>query len=288
MKFFVYQIISVVTAIKYGCNDISKNSKSQCYVQAMQQSKKPINLSQAVKCCLSNTVGNDRVFTVPIMQFKELGPAYQKQHHRKFPNGPHLTPQAYKHEPALCYPKNEKHLTNFYNFLKEFNQRKLASIDKRWNCFLTNDYQSSDGERNFCKTVLNKYVKLGERSLRKDVCEQDHDGRIFPYSKRHHRDKRRNREMLLNDITEMDTEKGYLERMLFLDKEKEITRDFNEKWSNDIQVFKSKSLWNDYESDILKVLFDERFDRMGYAGHGISIVRKEPTCGCTSRPYSAT
>ena len=283
MKFFIYQIVSVVTGsgtdIKYGCNDISKHTqKSQCYIQ-----HGPIintqNMKQAVKCCLSNRVGTHRVFDVPLVQFRELS-VLEKSHHYKR-RGLIFTDQSYSLEKPICYPSSEDELTNFYNFLNEFGRRKFDSrhetIDNRWDCFLTNDHPTIDGENNFCKRVLKEYKKREAfESLRKDVCENS-DSKILPYAKRHIDEKA----YLLNDIKSMKKRERVGQRMVYLDKNKEDTRDFKNQWSNYIRVFESKEVWNDYETPIRKVKFKEDYNRNGRIVKNIPVVQ-ELKCGCSN------
>ena len=281
MKFLVYQIISVVTANEYGCNDISKRTKqSQCYIQhgLIQQGLiNSDNMKQAVQCCLSNRAGAHRIFDVPLVQFRELS-VPEKNHHYKR-RGLIFTDQSYSLEKPICYPSSEDELTNFYNFLNEFGQRKFDSrhetIDKRWDCFLTADHSTINGENNFCKRVLKEYKQRGVlESIRKDICEENS---ILPSAERHIRGKA----YILNNIKSMNKRKSEGQRMVYLNKNKRETEDFEEHWSNYIRVFESKEVWNDYETPIRKVKFKEDYNRNGRIVKNIPVVQ-ELKCGCSN------
>ena len=120
MKIFIFQIISLVIA--YGCNDISgpflQKAKSQCYNQANGKINSN-TLKDAVKCCMTNTVGDQRVFGVPLMQFRKLERREENAYRRRLPKGFHSIPNhMFKEESPKCTPRNSNDLRNFFNLIR--------------------------------------------------------------------------------------------------------------------------------------------------------------------------
>ena len=128
MKIVIFQIISLVNA--YGCNDISgpflQKSKSQCYNQANGKINSN-TLKDAVKCCMTNTVGDQRVFGVPLMQFRKLERREENRHRRRL-RGVQLANHIFKEESPKCTPRNKNDLTNFFNFLDEKSKIQKSKI----------------------------------------------------------------------------------------------------------------------------------------------------------------
>ena len=271
MKIFIFQIISLVIA--YGCNDISgpflQKSKSQCYNQANGKINSN-TLKDAVKCCMTNTVGDQRVFGVPLMQFKKLGRRYEKEVWSKgFYSRPnHL----FKEETPKCTPRNKNDLTNFFNFLDEFKYQRYDSYkteDNRWDCFLTNDYETAHGEKNFCKQVLNTYAsKRRLKDLKKDVCDGTGDRPLPRVIK--------GKSLVLDDIEKR------LNGTVYLDHDNKLTLKYDERRSSEVHVFQN---WNDFASGIINVLFDEENEFIRSGRKRIKVVRKLE-CGCIPAKYS--
>ena len=288
MKIFIYQIISLVIA--YGCNDISgsflQKSKSQCYNQANGKINSN-TLKDAVKCCMTNTVGGQRVFGVPLMQFKKLGRRDEKEVSRK---GFHSRPNhLFKEESPKCTPRNKNDLTNFFNFLDEFKNQRYDSYkteDNRWDCFLTIDYENTVGEyNNFCKRVLNTFKSEGRlQDIKKDVCDGTSD-RIFPKFIQRVNSRKRSSSLVLDDIEKVyhkDVPEREQKQMVYLGHDNEITAQYDERRATEICIFEN---WNDLTSGLINVLFDEENEYIRKRGQKIEVVR-QLECGCIPAKYS--
>ena len=277
MKIFIYQIISLVGAVLFGCNDILKHTKqsqtvSQCYIQSAGKINSD-TMKEAVQCCLSNTFGNKRVFGVPLMQLRKLTTRERKNYernHKNKPRGLYLKPQAYQEESPICYPSNKDELTNFFNFLNEFKGKRHAVTDNRWDCFLTEDYENKN---NFCKQVLVHYKNVGIKSIRKDVCEKDFlDRKIYPFSKKRGH-------LLLNDIGSFQINDLDSQRMQYLDHNSKVTSTHKKRKTDQIRVFESEEDWNSREDSITTVLFPEGKSRDKYKHNHVPVIR-QLECGC--------
>lgn len=280
MKIFIFQIISLVNA--YGCNDISgpflQKAKSQCYNQANGKINSN-TLKDAVKCCMTNTVGDQRVFGVPLMQFRKLERREENAYRRRLPKGFHSIPNhMFKEESPKCTPRNSNDLRKFFNFLDEFKNQRSKTEDNRWDCFLTNDYGNTVDENNFCKRVLNtleKYERLED--IKRDVCDGTRDTllpKVFNYKK----------SLVLDDISKMNHKERKQKQMVYPAHNNGITLKCEERRSSEVRVFQN---WNDLASGIINVLFDEEneFSRRGVSRHRINVVRNLE-CGCIPAKYS--
>ena len=266
----------------YGCNDISKDklqeSKSQCYIQAngiIDQN----TLKEAAKCCLTNTVGGKRVFGVPMMQFRKLE-RWEKKFGRR--HRFHLTDDAFDEEPPKCSPNNENDLTKFFNFLDQYKyqrQDSYKSKDTRWDCFLTDDYEDTHGEKNFCKQVLKRFEDVSNgplKNIKKDVCDGT-GGTLLPTI---HNSGRTS--LVLDDIKKMphkDGKKVWKKKpLLYLAQNNGITEEYEKRRSSDVHVFQN---WNDLTSRVLSVTFqeEEKCIRGTHSCQDIEVVRRIE-CGC--------
>ena len=270
----------------YGCNDISKpltqHSKSQCYKQANGKIDSS-TLKEAVKCCLTNTVGGQRVFGVPLMQFRKLERREEsKYRHRLRQLGYLGTPHIFDEETPKCAPSHKKDLKNFFNFLDQFNNERYDSYktnDNRWDCFLTNDYRKTHGENNFCKQVLKTFEKNERlKDIKKDLCDGVGDP-VFPYVSK----SRARTELVLDNIEKMSNDERQRKQMVYLTENNKITYQHEERRSSEVRVFQN---WNDLTSGLVSVLFDEENEciRKGTSCQNISVVR-HLECGCIPAKY---
>ena len=185
MIFLIFQIFSLVDSNSFGCNDIylppnGDRFQSKCHMQARGRISEE-TLKEAVGCCMSNTVGNERVFSVPFMQLRKLNRRERRIIRRK--RNYRLANVTLIEENPKCYPGSKKDLKNFNIFLDELKARSNEFIENRWDCFLTNDFHNDESENNFCRRVFS-YLANENRlnEMQKRVC--DLSGRsILPHSK---------------------------------------------------------------------------------------------------------
>ena len=285
MKIFIYQIISMVCA--YGCNDISKpliqHSKSLCYKQANGKIDSS-TLKEAVKCCLTYTVGGRRVFGVPLMQFRKLGRREESEYRYRLNQfGYFGTAHIFDEETPKCALSHKKDLTKFFNFLDQFKYKRYDSYktnDNRWDCFLTNDYRKTLGENNFCKEVLNTFEKNERlKDIKQDLCNEVGDPLFPQVTKIGGR-----AGLVLDNIEKMSPYERHQKQMVYLTEKNEITYQPEERRSSESRVFQN---WNDFTNGLVSVMFDEEYEciRKGHSCQKTPVVRALE-CGCIPAKYS--
>jgi len=213
------------------------------------------------------------------MQFDKLKGRTENLYRQKMRrNGFLLTDDVFIEEPPICSPRNKNDLSKFFNFLNQFKNERYDNFkikDNRWDCFLTDDFENTNGESNFCKQVLIKLESKDQlRNIKKNVC--DGIGQLLLPKVFNSRSG-----LILNDIEKIQTEKKQ-RRMVYLDNNHEITEE--DRKSSDVRVFQN---WNDLTSGFLSVIFQEEYKciRKGSSCRNIQI-KRNLECGCIPVKYS--